>query len=225
MYLSFEYISGDNTIPGGSLDGTAYGAVSVEPGVSGNALYIKGDADSKIYLGDRRDSCFWYPELCVNGYTIAYWLKIGSKVGYELYFISNGGQRGLSYGIAFMLKLQSSLLYLYKQHSVWWKMECVVTKETWLHVAFVWSNTTGGKAFLNGQKCDEDAIGEANTRHSTIYNGYYFGKSNKRPTSEQHAGEAIFDELLFWPEDKSDGFISSLYDMYDTSKGMIYQHE
>ena len=75
MYLPFDSIDG-NQIPGGTYDGTVIGGseASQVDSVLGNGLSI---TDTVVTIGDRRDSCFWLPDLCTDGFTYSVWIKLG----------------------------------------------------------------------------------------------------------------------------------------------------
>ena len=212
-------MSSDSTVEGGSVVGEASGDVSIVPGIIGNALYVSGSSATNVLLGERRDSCFWSPALCTNGYTMALWMKIGMKTGTELYYISNGGQASVSYGVSINLASGPSLRWAVKTHDSWWLVNCPITKNEWHHVSFAWKSDTGIKAFLNGDECNDDTTATSNTRETSSYNDFYMGKPNNAAT--QKGGEATYDELLFWPEYKDENFISALYDMYQQSTGKL----
>ena len=219
VYIPFEYLSSDSTVEGGSVLGEASGDVSIVPGIIGNALYVSGSSATNVLLGEQRDSCFWSPALCTNGYTMALWMKIGMKTGTELYYISNGGQASASYGVSINLASGPSLRLRVKTHDSWWSVNCPITKNEWHHVSFAWKSDTGIKAFLNGDECNDDTTAASNTRETSSFNGFYMGKPNTAVT--QKGGEATYDELLFWPEYKDENFISALYDMYQQSTGKL----
>ena len=75
VYLPFDHISND-VVKGGTSDGTFLEGTSaaIEPGIFGNALVLNR---SIVSIGDKRDSCFWLPNLCEVGMSYALWIKLG----------------------------------------------------------------------------------------------------------------------------------------------------
>ena len=68
--MTGEYVHG-GTYQGTLIDGTS---ASVEPGIHGNGLVM---SQTKLTIGNRRDGCFWLPDLCQEGLTFAVWIKLG----------------------------------------------------------------------------------------------------------------------------------------------------
>ena len=78
VHLPFDSIDG-NTIPGGTyigqvIEGTTF---SLERGVLNNGLFL---LDTAVSIGNQRDSCFWLPDLCSDGFTLAIWIKLGKYI-------------------------------------------------------------------------------------------------------------------------------------------------
>jgi len=211
--MPFEKSSKNGELLGGSLSRQLSGSYNFVRGVVGNALYIPGDPDSNLYLGNRRDGCFWSPKLCTNGYTLALWIKIGPKKGKVLFFLTNGGHTKASYGISLHLKPTNRLGFWLSTSKRIFKVECIITRNKWFHLAVVWRYNKMLKAFIDGKICGSKVYGAQQIVSHTAYNGFYFGAENKGVKNEL-GGEATYDELLFWNEYKSETDIHNLFLSY-----------
>ena len=126
------------------------------PGYYGNCLELDGTTNSWGYLGDNRSSCFWHPGLCSNGFTMIFWIHIYDQSESEVYFLSNGGQTGASYGISISYHGNNILKFCVKTNYRWWIANCPVSRNTWHQMGLTWDSASGSKFYMNGVKCGED---------------------------------------------------------------------
>ena len=101
---------------GGTYNGSISGNLQLIDGVVGKAAYF--DGSTTVDFGTDRDSCFNFPELCSNGFTMAFWIKKPVTTR-EVYYISNGGQTQSSYGYFVCAKDHNKLRLGFKTTSMW----------------------------------------------------------------------------------------------------------
>ena len=75
----------------GHFNGTLQGGVSMVTGVRGNALYIDGQAGSRVDYGSHTDGCLFDPDQCDQGISISMWLMFHESPGdFEIIFETGG---------------------------------------------------------------------------------------------------------------------------------------
>ena len=72
VYLPFDTITDGEFKDGTKITNTTLGMVQTVDGMLDQALYL--DGQTVISLGEGRDECFMNPELCTNGFTMAFWV-------------------------------------------------------------------------------------------------------------------------------------------------------
>ena len=101
MRFPMNLVNGNKVI--GSINGTLEGGTSVAPGIRGNALYMDGQAGSRVDYGVHSEGCFFDPDQCDNGVTFSIWVMLQERVsGFRLLF-NNGGCVGTEAGFCFYL--------------------------------------------------------------------------------------------------------------------------
>ena len=71
----------------------------VGPSLRLDQSVIDDPAGNYINYGEHRDKCFGSLIQCPDGFTMAFWFKLGSYSGSAHYYISSGGQTKHSHGI------------------------------------------------------------------------------------------------------------------------------
>ena len=82
----------------GSHPSQVSGGAKIVPGILGSALYLDG-IDGMVDIGN---DCLMEPEMCPEGLTIAFWLKIhkyptGDQIGIIMNSLVNVGETGIQY--------------------------------------------------------------------------------------------------------------------------------
>ena len=136
---------------GNSYPGNIVGSsVTLETGIVGKALRIAA-ANSYVNLGPIRDNCFGFPDLCPNGYTLALWLKRKQIGTSHNFYISNGGQTYISYGITVHGSDSNTIGITVKTTSKRWRIiQLTVPEGSWHHILFTWTESNGVYAYVNG---------------------------------------------------------------------------
>ena len=72
-----DIIDTESQLVGGTIIGKVAGSgTTLVKGVRGNALYMDGTGSGVVNMGIFRDSCFYNPNLCRQGFTMSFWLYI-----------------------------------------------------------------------------------------------------------------------------------------------------
>ena len=89
-----------------TLNGTLQGSARVVPGLYDKALYISGISGARVDYGVQSGSCFFDPDLCIQGITMSFWLMVHEiqDPQFDIIF-DNGGCQGPTIGYCFYLKL------------------------------------------------------------------------------------------------------------------------
>ena len=153
VYLAMAAVDESSNVIGGT-DGFSVtsGTLETAPGIVGDAM--KFDGQAWVQHPGRRDSCFWLPDLCPQGFTLSVWFCIsemptGKKGGYIL---SNGGNTGDSYGVAIHVKTDLSVRVLVRtKYKVYWSAVPGTQLLNWYHLVSLWDDsleTTWSKWWL-----------------------------------------------------------------------------
>ena len=189
----------------GAVPGIVYGDPSiVSDAKSGGALYLNG-VNQWVDLGNQRQKCLGNLEWCPNGFTIALWLKMGTKsaAGTTLFYISSGGHTSASHGIT-MYKKNDILGASFRTKSRRWTCMNLmsVSNEVWYHVTLTWRADIGVKFFLNGcprnmlQPCP--SVSQIVT--STPYNNFILGSRNSGTIPNTYMGECYLDKMMVYED-------------------------
>jgi len=135
-----------------------------------------------------------------------------------VYFISNGGQTFSSFGISASFHTGDMLKLRMKTNDRWWAADCVVSRNTWPHIAMSWNIDAGLNAYQDAVECDKDLVGSINTRATTTYNGFYFGRSNKVAGT---GAKGKLDEILFWSKMLLTEDVLEVYETYHQNQGTL----
>ena len=193
----------------GELSGDEIGLV---PGIVGDAVSV-GPGTSYINLGEIRGNCFGEPELCPDGYTLAFWLKQRTVIQ-DAYVISNGAQTSGSYGINVLARAPDLMLFALKTKTNWYRIETSdVPWDKWNHLVMTWHPNSNLELFMNGVALTVSDK-TPNSRTSTTSNDFFLGLPNN---VESSYGSFLLDEMMFWEEHKSSEFIHDLFDAFSGS--------
>ena len=114
-------------------------------GVRGSALVF--DGTSGVLLGSSRDSCFWLPDLCPDGFTLSVWFKVTAILedGFNDYILTNGGHSSQSYGVAIGLRNSHRMFVGVRTKTEAYNVDIVdaISLHHWYHAVFTWSLNTG----------------------------------------------------------------------------------
>ena len=211
VYFPMEAILSDKLI-GGTYTGATSGTVSLVPGKLGKAV-CTGGYGSSIDFGDLRGTCFGYPDLCDQGYTISLWLR-RSQIAADAvsqFYISNGGHTSESYGISMSGKNDGTISFRFKTTTRWYVAQLPVPEAAWVHLTLSWHKRVGILVYLDGQYLGGSGLGEESEKAMTIFNIMYIGMPNN---GYSHFARACMDEVLFWPEYKAADFVADVFDHY-----------
>ncbi len=155
--------SSTNTLVG-TIPATIHGNPNiVTHAKSGSAHYLNG-VDQWVDLGNHRYKCLGNLEQCPNGFTIALWLKMGTKsaTGTILFYMSSGGHTYASHGIA-MYRKSNFLGASFRTKIKRWSCSKLMTISdgVWYHLTLTWKEDNGVKFFLNG--CPKEMIQACDT--------------------------------------------------------------
>lgn len=201
-----EAINSDSELVGGTLNGSvSNNNITAVEGVRGNGLYL--DGTGFVNLGNSRDSCFFLPDLCPDGFTMAFWLNIYPKAGTDLYYISNGGQTTSSFGIAVWW---SNGLGVSVKTKLFWQTVANIPfkKNVWNYVVFTRIPGRVVRVYLNGTFAKQTTDTFDDNQPTSSFNNYLFGAPNNANNFLQ--GEAVLDDILFWEHVKDPQFIKTL---------------
>ena len=96
MFLGFEKISNDGLINGHGITGklrttTARNFQSAFSGIVGNAIHVNA-VNQWVTFDSHKDRCFSNTSLCDQGFSLAFWLKLGERTeGSGCKFVLNQG--------------------------------------------------------------------------------------------------------------------------------------
>ena len=77
MYIGFDNIVGKSVI-GRGITGTLFNVNTLVAGVRGSAICVNG-VDQHVQFGGHKDRCFRNASLCHQGFSFAFWMKLGNK--------------------------------------------------------------------------------------------------------------------------------------------------
>ncbi len=197
-----EITSSTNTLVG-TIPVTIHGNPNiVTDAKSGGALYLNG-VDQWVDLGNHRDKCLGNLEQCLNGFTIALWLKLGTKsaAGNNLFYMSSGGHTKNSHGIA-MYRKSNDLGASFRTKIKHWSCSKLMTVSdgVWYHVTLTWKEDDGVKFFLNG--CPKEMVQACDTTTqsvtTTASNNFILGSHNTGSIPNALMGECYLDDMMVY---------------------------
>ena len=86
-YISMDTLQGD-TIVGDMLNGTVVGNPPLVDGVNGKAISLT-QYPQAITLGSMRDECAGNLEICEDGFTLAFWIKMEVNLSLSNKFVTH----------------------------------------------------------------------------------------------------------------------------------------
>ena len=88
----------------------------------------------------------------ITGYTISFWAHFESGGQSEEVYLSNGGQKANSHGVA-MLYQPGRLVWIFRMlDGEEWRVAAYdVLPRKWYHIAVTWEQTSGLTLFINGE--------------------------------------------------------------------------
>lgn len=140
-----------------------------------NAMSLNG-INSDINLGDLKKTCVTDPELCPEGMSLIFWLKLDSlansytSFSREGFVLSSGGELPLSKGVAVYLN-DRKLHVKVSTSTAQWHCNASFVIDRWSLVTITWANKTGLNLYFNSSKT------------ATALNGVY--------TAERRSGSSI----------------------------------
>jgi len=95
----------------------------------------------------------------VAGYTLGMWLKFDEVYDQKGVYLSNGGERTNSHGVAMMYE-NGRIEWVFRMQSgrEWRVTYDNVLERLWNYVMVTWIERTGLVLYVNGEKVSQDAI-------------------------------------------------------------------
>lgn len=193
---------------------TYYGPDISDNAVDGRSIYINGRRQY-IDLGVLDDRCLGDNELCVDGLSIAIWLKFDRLHDGKRYVLSTGSQEDGGSGVS-IYATQNNLVVDISTQTFNLNISDTVQTNVWTHVAFTWNRTEEGEAlklYFDGSLASDQFIyvddiknDNQTTEHVQLgrHNKNYFNHIVGR-----------MDDMMVWEHTISESYISHLYQAYD----------
>ena len=137
----------------------------------------------------------------ISGYTISFWLKFLYPSYKKQIFLTNGGHRSDSHGIA-MLYSKGVLEFVFRDKSgnEWRASDNNVLPGQWYHIAASWSKKHGLDLVKNGllsKRTRKPSQGQPATKSGMKYSQFMIGTTNDAK-HDPNQGTLIMDEFKFW---------------------------
>ena len=194
-----------------------YAVESVE-GYSKKGLRIMDKAGSGVVLGDFEETCLSYPDLCDDGFTITFWIKLG-KIAYSNDYntIIQITRREVSVGTALLIQGRTLNFYVNSPKRTR-KLSVLWDASFWTHVSLVWNKTVSrSNMYLNGthlvsatrsEFTDRFAVDVPPINRLTVGANYLL----------MHNTDMVIDEVAIWYRPLS---IEELSLLYAAKTGML----
>ena len=201
MYLGFEKIAEDgSTVDGCDISGKLHNVTALTSGVVGNAMYVNG-VDQWVTFGSHKDRCFGNVTLCDEGFSLAFWVKLGARnITSRCNCILNSIE--LRYANGFEVcwtkhgALRASVTFTRGTYSV---QTDGVHSHIWYHIGMTWNNATGLILLLDGtfhRNISEMTLDlTPEWPHETEVT---LGALARDPTNLRYILTLTVDELYFW---------------------------
>lgn len=137
----------------------------------------------------------------ISGYTISFWLKFLYPSYKKQVFLTNGGDRSDSHGIA-MLYSKGVLEFIFRDKSgnEWRASDKNVLPGQWYYIAASWSRKHGLDLVKNGllsKRTRNPTKGQPATKAGMKYSDFKIGTGNDNTRNPTQA-TLIIDEFKFW---------------------------
>ena len=187
-----------STAYGVGLNGALDGAPSIVAGQSGTALSLNGK-DQFVGLGRFENRCFGNLTLCVEGYSLAFWITMGLKQSdsaNKLHYFNTGAHLKDGEGIAIYRsfgKMHAIMRTSIKE----WEISKALARRVWYHVVLTWKEGEGLKLYINGDLAEHDRVWRYR-ESSRRLRPFLLGKSSGSVNSDDYHGEVTLDDIAFW---------------------------
>ena len=200
MYIGFENISEDGSTVGHGIIGKVHNITTLTTGVVGNAIYVNG-INQRVTFGSHKDRCFGNTSICDDGFSLAFWLKLGERpVDKKCKRVLNSMDIHHANGFSVCLfnsgKLRASVTL---ERGKFKAKTNVLAKHIWHHLGITWINAAGLTILLNGafhsNTPDITKAPEKEWPHETEVT---LGALARDPIDAVYMAEVTVDELYFW---------------------------
>lgn len=177
----------------GSTTGTTGGNITIVSGPGIPALKLNG-INTDIKLGDVQKTCIADPNLCTEGMSIIFWLKLDSladsysRQTREGFILSSGAELPGYKGVSVHLSDSKIYVTLSTKLKVF-NCNASYVKDEWTLVTISWSNASGLILYYNSSLVASSVHGVTVTLRTAVSNKLYVGRSvGDQPN---HAGFSI----------------------------------
>lgn len=187
-------------------------SVKLVDGYSKKGLQITNKAGSGIKLMNVKDTCLGNPDICDEGFTIAFWVKLKTLTYSNIHHtVIQTSRRSFSVGTALLFKNKVLSFYvnspkITRQLNVRWN-----TFE-WTHISLVWNKTAG----QSNMYFNSTPLLNATSLQSTSPFGPAVPTSGKLTVGADHmlmhnTPDMMIDEIAIWYRPLLLEEISSIY--------------
>ena len=204
MHLGFEKFliipSVGSILNGKDMRGTVVNIHTLVRGVVGNAIYTNG-MNQWVTFGSHKDRCFGNTSRCDQGFSLAFWLKLGERTeNHPCKFILNSMDRHCANGFevcwAMNKQLRVSVNFPIGSYI---KVTKIVESSIWYHLGVTWSKVNGLTILLNGHfhRNTRDVTSESKAEWLLVIE-VTLGASVRNPANTDYMSEVTVDEFYFW---------------------------
>ncbi|KAK6166927.1 hypothetical protein SNE40_023527 [Patella caerulea] len=198
-HLPMDRLSGNGLINPSGMASTVHGNPQIVPGVVKQALELDGRVQyARIAGSSHRAECLGDLSKCPDGYFLSMWLQFKDHITERGVYMSNGGERQDSHGIA-MYYGDGILEFIFKHPNgqTWSVKDRNFLPKRWYHVAASWDQNKGLHLFVDGNQVNHDNRPQRGSRVGrTAYNDFILGKSNSNDRTDR-LGTMLVDDFRF----------------------------
>ena len=182
---------------------------SISTGKLGNAIFLpntdKSD-DNEIRLGIHQNDCFGNITLCPNGLTLAFWIKIQSKITSYSHFLRGTTFKFLAHALA---NNYNPIIRLFNTtHRQESRGILGLSYGEWYHFVITYDASSGSGLYLDGRVTSREAWVTIVWTKGNV-NDFILGCEGGSKCTRVH-----YDDLRFWSVKKSSQFICYLWKIY-----------
>ena len=140
-----------------------------------------------------RFRCFGDLEDCIEGYTLAMWVRTGQRIAHTMYYFSSGGQTYASHGVVWYRR-NDKLNCWFRLFNELWKVSAAMDALTWYHFTTTWLHGLGARMYRDGVLVDIQPNAIYIHHHDQGFNDVTLGKANRGDTY----GEVFLDDMIVY---------------------------
>ncbi len=136
------------------------------------------------------------------------WLKFEDPCNCEAVYLSNGGHRSDSHGVAMLYdRGKLEMRFRRKNGEEWRASSDNVLPGRWYHVTAAWSRDTGLSLYVDGRQMENNLMPTTRSQtpsraSSAMADSFIIGRPNENNPSRE-SGTMLVDEFHFWSKYKT----------------------